>query len=332
MSPAQMMPAEFGPHGGTVMCWPARQEIYRSRTAEAETAHALVANTIARFEPVIMVANPSQVDAARDACDANVTVVEFAIDDAWARDSGPIYVRDEDGELVALDFVFNGWGEKFLPFDQDDLLARRVAGHLGHRSRRVDMVLEGGSINVDGRGLLVTTEQCLLNPNRNPSMDRGEIGGMLARELGAEHIVWLPHGLALDDDTDGHVDNVAAFTPTGHLLLQGCSDTAEEDHRRMAANLDAARRAADTMGFGVATVPVLPFVDTAAGRKVVPYLNFYVGNGFVVVPVCGHDADAEMTDLIGSHFPGRAVIGLDVGEILAVGGGGIHCITQQVPA
>lgn len=326
-----MMPAEFGPHRCTVMCWPARPEIYRSRTAEAESAHALVANTIARFEPVVMVADPVRVADARRACESNVTVVEFPIDDAWARDSGPIYVRDDDDELVALDFVFNGWGEKFVPFDQDDQLARRVAGHFGDRTRRVDMVLEGGSINVDGRGLLVTTEQCLLNPNRNPSMSRDQIAQVLEGELGATDVVWLPHGLALDDDTDGHVDNVAAFTPTGHLLLQGCSDAAEEDHRRMAVNLDTARRAAESLGFDVATVPVLPFVETTTGRKVVPYLNFYVGNGFVVVPVCGHDADDDMVGLIGDFFPGREMVALDVGEILAVGGGGIHCITQQIP-
>lgn len=327
-----MMPAEFEPHRATLICWPARDEIYRSRLADAEAAHALLARTIAAFEPVVMVAPPGRGDRAKEACGSSVSVVEIPIDDAWCRDSGPIYVRDEDGEFVALDFIFNGWGEKFLPFDHDDQLARRIAEHMGDTSRRVDMVLEGGSINVNGRGALVTTEQCLLNPNRNPTMSRTRISDMLRTELGAESIVWLPHGLALDHDTDGHVDNVAAFTPTGCLLLQGCDDESEADWARCASNAQVARASADDAGYEMATVPVLPFVETIEGRRVVPYLNFYVGNGFVTVPVCGHEADDDMVQLIAEYFPGREVIALDIGEILALGGGGIHCITQQIPA
>lgn len=326
-----MMPAEFEPHGRTIICWPARPEIYGSRLVEAEEAHALVANTVAEFEPVTMVANPQHVERARKACVGDVTVVEMVIDDAWARDSGPIYVRDEDDELVALDFIFNGWGEKFLPFDQDDQLPSRLARHFGGPTRRIDMVLEGGSINVDGRGRLVTTEQCLLNPNRNPTMNRGDIAAVLERELGTNRIVWLPHGLALDHDTDGHVDNVAAFTPTGHLLVQDCEDAGEEDHARCAANLREARRMGEEFEFEVATIPVLPYLDDPSGRRVVPFLNFYAGNGFVAVPVSGHPADSDMVQMIGEYFPGRKMVPLDVGGILAVGGGGIHCITQQVP-
>lgn len=327
-----MMPAEFEPHRATLMCWPARPGIYRSRVGEAEEAHALLANTIADFEPVVMIAAPGHGDRAQAACGANVSVIEIPIDDAWCRDSGPIYVRDVDDELVALDFIFNGWGEKFLPFDHDDELARRVAAHMGGASRRVNMVLEGGSINVNGRGTLVTTEQCLLNPNRNPTMTRDAIESVLRDELGAESVVWLPHGLALDHDTDGHVDNVAAFTPTGHLLLQGCTDEAEEDRARCAANEHVARIAAPDLGYEVAVLPVLPFVNGSDGRRVVPYLNFYIGNGFVTVPVCGHAADDDMVSMIGGYFPDREIIPLDIGEILAVGGGGIHCVTQQVPA
>jgi agmatine deiminase len=327
-----MMPAEFEPHSATLICWPVREEIYRSRMAEAEAAHALLARTIAAHERVVMISAPGHGERARDACGSGVDVVEIPIDDAWCRDSGPIFVRDEDDELVALDFTFNGWGEKFIPFDDDDRLAGRISAHLGNASRRVDMVLEGGSINVDGRGRLVTTEQCLLNPNRNPSLSRDDIAGTLSRELGVETVVWLPHGLALDHDTDGHVDNVAAFTPTGHLLVQGCNDVTEDDHLRCATNIGVARRAAAESGFEVAEIPVLPFIHTPDGRRVVPYMNFYVGNGFVVIPVVGHDADADMVSLIGEYFPGREMVPLDVGGILAVGGGGIHCITQQVPA
>ena len=196
------------------------------------------------------------------------------------------------------------------------------------------MVLEGGSINVDGAGNLVTTMQCLLHPTRNPDMSMVDIEVLLGRELGVDAVLWLPHGLALDHDTDGHVDNVAAFAAPNSLLLQGCNDPDEVDHALMRVNEQVARAAvsADGSSFSVEIVPVLPFVETARGRRVVPYLNFYVGNGFVLVPVCGHPADDEMLALIGAQFPGREVVGLDVGAVLALGGGGIHCITQQIPA
>ena len=154
-------------------------------------------------------------------CGGAVEVVELPIDDSWFRDSGPIYVVSPDGSRrVALDWVFNGWGEKFAPWEADDAVARRWAEHAGHEWRSVPMVLEGGSITVDGEGTLVTTEQCLLHPNRNPDLSRADIEATLCAELGVTTIVWLPHGLALDDDTDGHVDNVAAFARPGVLVVQ----------------------------------------------------------------------------------------------------------------
>lgn len=333
MSERTVMPAEFGPHEATLMCWPHRDEIWDGRTEEADHAYAATAAAIAAFEPVTMVAHPRDVERARDACAANIDVVEIPIDDSWARDSGPIWVR-QGKNRVALDFVFNAWGGKFSDHADDAALASRVADRVGDASRSVEMVLEGGSINVDGAGNLVTTMQCLLHPNRNPHLSMIDIEIALDRELGVDSVVWLPHGLVLDHDTDGHVDNVAAFSAPYHLLLQGCSDENEDDFVRLRINEHVARAAVSAEGspFGVDTVPVLPFVDTPSGRRAVPYLNFYVGNGFVLVPVCGHVADDEMLGLIGSHFPRREVIGLDVGEILAVGGGGIHCITQQIPA
>lgn len=327
------MPAEFEPHDSTVMCWPARHAIWAEGIAAAERAHAEVANTIARFEPVTMVAHRSHSKRARAMCGPGVEVVEMPIDDSWARDTAPIWVRGGGAPRTALDFSFNGWGGKFVPHDDDAAFAGRLATRLGHDVRTVDMVLEGGSINVDGAGNLVTTMQCLLHPTRNPQMSMVDIEITLGRELGVDAVLWLPHGLVLDHDTDGHVDNVAAFTAPYTLLLQGCGDPAEDDHARLRVNEQVARAAVSAEGspFSVDVVPVLPFVETAQGRRVVPYLNFYVGNGFVLVPVCGHDADDDMLSLIGAHFPRREVIGLDVGTTLALGGGGIHCITQQVP-
>lgn len=274
-----------------------------------------------------MIANEADADEAADMCGAGVDVVTAPIDDAWFRDTGPIYVT-AGNERIGTHWGFNGWGGKFVPHDNDARLAVTWLKMRGEKCVDVDMVLEGGSINVDGEGLLVTTEQCLLHPNRNPKMGRGEIEASLRERLGCTEVVWLPFGLSLDDDTDGHVDNVAAFIAPGIVMMQGCDDPREEDFSRCAANIAAARAA----GLTVHEIPVLPFVDVDGARVCVPYLNFYFVNGAVVVPTSGHPADTDMLALIGDTIPDRDVIGLDVGTILAIGGGGIHCITQQVPA
>lgn len=301
----------------------------------AEDAHAQVARTIAEFEPVSMIVQPGPaVDRAIELCGGRVEIVELPIDDSWFRDSGPIYVEDGDNDRIATDWTFNGWGTKYAPWDQDDLIAGRWAERAGHRSKRIPMVLEGGSLTVDGEGTLVTTVQCLMHPNRNPTMTKLDIEERLGDELGISTVVWLPYGLADDNDTDGHVDNVAAFARPGTLVVQGCADPDEPDWLRMNVNARWARGTADAAGrlLEVIEIPVLPFVQIGGERCPVPYGNFYIGNGFVLVPTAGHAADADMLAIIAEQFPDREVIGLDVGPILAYGGGGIHCITQQVPA
>ena len=326
------MPAEFAPHERTVMCWPARETLYRDLLGDAEAAHALVATTIARFEPVTMIADVGDGERVAEACGSSVEVIELPIDDSWFRDSGPIYVVDGD-RRIALDWTFNGWGHKFTPIDADAAVARRYAEATGEEVRIVPMVLEGGAIAVDGAGTLITTEQCLLHPNRNPAMNRVEIESALCTELGVTTIVWLPYGLALDVDTDGHVDNIAAFARPGTLLVQGCADESERDWLRTNVDRRCACGALDARGeaIEVVEVPVLPYTEIGGERVAVPYLNLYVANGVVLVPVCGHPADDDMLAVIAEQFPERATIGLDVGAVLAYGGGGIHCITQQVP-
>jgi agmatine deiminase len=329
------MPAEFASHERTVICWPARQSLYGELMSMAEDAHAQVARTIAEFEPVSMIVQPGPaVDRAIELCGGRVEIVELPIDDSWFRDSGPIYVEDGDNDRIATDWTFNGWGTKYAPWDQDDLIAGRWAERAGHRSKRIPMVLEGGSLTVDGEGTLVTTVQCLMHPNRNPTMTKLDIEERLGDELGISTVVWLPYGLADDNDTDGHVDNVAAFARPGMLVVQGCDDPDEPDWLRMNVNARWARGTADAAGrlLEVIEIPVLPFVQIGGQRCPVPYGNFYIGNGFVLVPTAGHAADADMLAIIAEQFPDREVIGLDVGPILAYGGGGIHCITQQVPA
>ena len=327
------MPAEAAPHERTVMCWPARQTLYGPLLPDAEAAHAVVARTIAAYEPVTMIASPgASARAAEAVCGDGVDVVELPINDSWFRDTGPIYVTDGD-HRIALEWTFNAWGGKFDPYDDDAAVARRYAALVGDEMRTIPVVLEGGAIAVDGAGTLVTTAQCLLHPNRNPLLSRTEIEVVLEAELGVTTIVWLPYGLALDDDTDGHVDNIAAFAGLGTLLMQGCADESEDDWLRCNVNIRCARGAIDALGeaIEVVAVPVLPYTEVGGERVAVPYLNYYVANGVVVVPVCGHPADDDMLAIIAEHYPDREVVGLDVGAVLAYGGGGIHCITQQVP-
>ena len=334
--PALWMPGEFAEHERTVMCWPCREEIYPGELmAEARAAHSEVARTVARFEPVTMIVRPGQ-DAhdAAAACGSGVELVELPLDDSWFRDTGPIYVTGMWGRRVALDWQFNGWGDKFERYGADAALASAWAAAHDDDVRTIPMVFEGGSISVDGAGTAVTTVQCLLHPNRNPGLTATQIEANICDELGLSRLIWLPYGLALDADTDGHVDNVAAFAAPGVLVMQGCDDPDEPDWRRMNVDIRTARGALDASGqpIEVVEIPVLPFVEHAGRRVVVPYANYYVANGVVVVPVCGHPADPDMLAIIAAQYPGRETIGLDVGAILAVGGGGIHCITQQIPA
>ena len=321
------MPGEFAAHERTVICWPSRHDLYGNHIGDARLAHAALAKTISGFEPVTMIANAQDAERARLLCGDAVEVVELPLDDSWFRDTGPIYVFDGD-KRIAGNWVFNGWGNKFVPFDKDAALARSFAEFMGHEVRNIDMVFEGGSITVDGTGLLATTEQCLLNPNRNPNMSREQIAATMKYELGADEVMWLPHGLSLDEDTDGHVDNVACFTAPRMLVMQGCDDKSVSDFERLAQN----RRVAETFDVTIREVPVLPRIDVHGVTVQVPYLNFYLVNGAVIVPVCGHAADDDMLALIAEFVPDRQVVGLDVGAILAFGGGGIHCITQQIPA
>jgi agmatine deiminase len=343
------VPPEWEPHERTIVQWPARDDLWGPLRDRAVDDHATIVATIARFEPVTVVAHPRLAEQARVRCDAAldegahpVDVVEIEIDDSWARDSGPLHARTADGARVITGVTFNGWGRKFVPYDQDALLARRWAERSGDPfvealattpgGERIPFVLEGGAVTVDGLGTVVTTEQCLLHPNRNPELTRAGIEAALGEALGATTVVWLPFGLALDDDTDGHVDNLATFVRPGVLLAQGCDDPSEADHDRLCVDLRCLRGALDARGepLEAVEVPVLPFAEIGGERVAVPYLNLYLCNSGAVVPVTGHPADDDSLALIAEHLPGRDVVAVP-GTVLAYGGGGPHCITQQVP-
>jgi agmatine deiminase len=257
---------------------------------------------------------------------SEVEVLELPHDDSWIRDSGPIFVAAGDNRL-GIDFAFNGWGGKFAPHDADDALPEKLCEYLGIPRERAEIVLEGGSISVDGEGTLVTTEQCLLDPSRNPELDKDDLEEALIRLLGLERIVWLDQGLVEDKDTDGHVDNVCQFIAPGRVLLQTVSDPDNPNYGNAQENLRRLRAA----GLDVVELDLLPYLEGGDRPRVVPYTNFYLCNGAVIVPVSDQPTDAEALDRIGACFPDREVVSVP-GAVLAMGGGGVHCITQQVPA
>jgi agmatine deiminase len=323
------MPAETERHRRTLMAWPpdVPQCIFTPGQLEpARHAYAEIVRAIGAYEPVTLVVRPGDLASATHLVGDAAEIVALAIDDGWMRDDGPIVVRAPDGSLHAVHFRFNAWGDKQL-HGADAVVGSAIARHIGLPVHEAPIVLEGGSIAVDGRGALATTERCLLNPNRNPACSRDDIESVLRAFLGVDRIVWLADGIAEDDGTDGHVDNVVAFTPSDRVLVQGCDDPANPNAAIAADNL----RRLDAAGFETVTIPVLPYAEHAGQRVPVPYVNVYAGNGFVAVPVSGHAFDDEACRLIGEQYPGRTVIAVP-GVVLAYGGGGVHCITQQVPA
>jgi agmatine deiminase len=319
------MPAEWAPHERTLMAWPRRRELWGETFEQARADYATVINAIAAFEPVTVLADPRDVADARAAVAGDVEVVARELDDSWLRDTGPIYVVDGRGRRTGVHFRFNGWGESWIPYDHDEDAGRWIASHRGDPVQEAPLVLEGGSIAVDGDGLLLTTEECLLNPNRNPDLGRADIEALLREHLGVERIVWLGQGLVEDRDTDGHVDLIASFFAPGRVLLQAVA----EDNPNFAA-MEENRRRAEAAGIEVVPFDRLAYVEVAGEPIVVSYLNHYVCNGAVIVPVADVEDDEPALETIASVFPGREAVPVP-GRVLAYGGGGPHCITQQVP-
>ncbi|MFE1949888.1 agmatine/peptidylarginine deiminase [Streptomyces sp. NPDC059524] len=327
------MPAEWSEHERCLMAWPVREDLWGSVLDDVKEEYANVARAIAAFEPVTMVAPPGHGEEARARCGQDVTVVEIAQDDSWFRDSAPLFVLDGDGNRAGVDFRFNAWGRKHHPYDSDDRIGALLLDHLGVDRIHSGMILEGGSVTVDGEGTLITTEQCLLHPNRNPEMSRAEIEAELKSRLGVRKVVWLPYGGLLDTETDGHVDGVCAFAAPGKVVVSLPDDPTHPDHARMRANRAVLEATTDAQGrpFEIVDVPQTAFAELAGERIEVSYLNYYVANGGVVVPVAGLPQDEDALAVIAAAHPGRKVVGVRALAI-AFGGGGVHCITQQVPS
>jgi agmatine deiminase len=327
------MPPEFGEHQACLMAWPTttRKDFWGDFFDAAKDDYASVARAIAAFEPVTMICEPGHAGEVRARCGSEVDVLELPIDDSWIRDNGPIFVTDGAGGVAVVDFRFNSWGQKYAPWDKDAAVSARLAAHFGMRRYATDFVLEGGSFFVDGEGTLYTTEQCLLNPNRNPALTRDEIEWHLREYLGVETVIWLQ---AFEDrDTDGHVDGIAQVVRPGTIVLEMPTDPSNHNFAHAKRNAELLEQVRDARGRKVEVLGLEPTTWVRVGTLDVeiPYANFYLPNGGVVVPTAGVPQDEEAIERLSDIFPDRKVVPVP-GAVLEFGGGGPHCITQQVPA
>ena len=319
-------PPEWAPHACVWIGYPSHSDLWEQDLEPARAEVAAFARAVwadGKGEEVRLVAaDPQSVDSAR-ALAPFATIVQEPFGDIWLRDTGPILLK-QASKRVARSFRFNGWGGKY-ELEGDDTVGLRLAEGIGLNGERRDWILEGGAIDVDGTGLAVTTEQCLLNPNRNPGMSRDEIERRLNEDLGIDRLLWLGDGLA-NDHTDGHVDNLARFVGEGRIAIP---DSAGPDDPNTGVYYDARTRAE---GFGLEVVPLPSPGRIERDGEIVPasYMNFYIGNAAVVVPVYGAPNDEAAVEAIGALFPGRVAIGQRADHVLT-GGGSFHCISQQVP-
>lgn len=325
------MPAEWQKHARCWMAWPCREEIWDGRIEETRRAYAEVARAIAEFEPVTMIANPGDVAAASLACGRGVDILPMDIDDSWMRDVGPTYVVDGKGGIAGCDWHFNAWGNTYEFYNNDAKLAELLLAHQGIRRLDAPFVLEGGAIHTDGEGTLLTTESVLLNPNRNPGMSREETEQALRDWIGAEKIIWLPAGYH-EDETDGHVDNVACFVRPGVVLAASCPDRSDPNYEIFSTNLDVLRTGADARGraLEVLTVDQPTRMEENGNRLSSSYVNLYIANGGIVMPGFEDRRDNAAYRTIAQAFPDHNVVQVPSTDIIR-GGGCIHCITQQQP-
>lgn len=329
------MPAEWAPHSRCWMAWPTRVESFgdESRLEAAREAYAEVANTIAQFEPVTFITKPKNVAEVSLQTGTGVSTVSMPHDDSWLRDNGPTFVVDNRGQVAGVCWRWNAWGGLYPDHERDAQVARTVLEHLGMRAYAAPIVCEGGAIHADGEGTLLTTESCLLDPRRNPGISKAEMEEVLSAYLGVRKVIWLGQGLQ-DDETGGHVDNIACFARPGVVLALSASDSADGNHAALADNLARLRAATDAQGRSLEIIEVeqpRPRKLPDGRRMALSYINFYMANGAIVMPVFEDPQDDRVFEVLAKLFPDREIVQQPALDILQ-GGGGIHCITQQQPA
>lgn len=350
------MPGEFEKHKSCWLVWPERTDNWRLGAKPAQKAFVEVAKAIAKSEEVTMCVSQTQYNAAREALPDHIRVVEMSNDDSWMRDIGPSFVVNDKGEIRGVDWSFNAWGGLvdglYFPWDKDDQVARKVCEIEGIDSYRTDdFVLEGGSIHTDGQGTAIVTEACLLHESRNPHLDRAGIEEYLMNYMGVDKVLWLPNGIYLDE-TNEHVDNIVHYVAPGKLVLAWTDDESDPQYASSKAALDYLEGETDAKGRTLEIVKLhIPStvlitkeesegVDSVDGtlprlegdRQAASYANFYIANGAIILPLFDDEKyDRMAVDTLQGVFPDREIIGIPAREII-LGGGNIHCITQQQPA
>jgi agmatine deiminase len=347
------MPGEFEEHESCYMAWPQRCDNWRNGARMAQEAFVQVARAISRFERVVMTVSPEEEMNARRILGDGIDILVARSDDSWMRDIGPTFVRNSEGEIRGVDWIFNAWGGLsgglYFPWDDDDRMAESILVHENVKRYRAPFVLEGGAIHVDGQGTLITTRECLLNPNRNPDLGQEEIELFLKRYLGVDKVIWIGRGV-YNDETDGHVDNLLCFASPGVVLLTWTDDESDPQHEISREALSVLESETDAMGRKLTVIKVhqpspvriteeesegVEPVDgtyprKAGDRLAASYVNHFIANGGVIVPVFGDERDGDALEVMRNAYPGREIVPVYAREIL-LGGGNIHCITQQVP-
>ena len=349
------MQGEFEPHKGTYILWPQRPDNWRNGGKPAQQVFAEVAKIISKYEPITVLVNQDQYINARNMLDSSVRLVEMSNNDSWVRDSGPSFVVNDKGALRGVDWGFNAYGGLvegiYFPWDFDDLLGSKICELEGVNSYDCgDFILEGGSIHVDGEGTCITTEECLLAPDRNPDMTKEQIEKKLKDYLNVEKVLWIPRGVYMDEDTNGHVDNMCNFVKPGEVVLAWCDDENDPQYERSVEAYEYLSNETDAKGRKLkihklsCPAPLLITEEESGGVDVVKgsiprnvgdrmagtYVNYYTGNGFIALPIFNDPNDKKAIKLLKELYPDRKIETVYAREIL-LGGGNIHCITQQVP-
>jgi agmatine deiminase len=335
MTPKQLgfrIPAQWELHAATWMGWPADDLEWHGQLEAVRVEFAALVGTISRFEPVNLLVRDevTEHDAQSRLGGANVVFHRFAHNDVWLRDCAPIFVT-RNGEVAATDWDFNGWGGKFAS-SLDDQIPAFVSSKIGVKLFKPGIVMEGGALDVNGAGSVMTTAQCLLNKNRNPNRSAQEIENLVLENLGLSRMLWLGDGLE-GDHTDGHVDTITRFLNAETIVTNVCEDPSDTNFAPMQQNLETIRTWNDAEGepFGVVTLPLPNNRLEFEGDRLPPtYANFYFCNGALIVPIYGDPNDERALEILRAAVPGREVIGLS-GRALITGGGSFNCVTQQQP-
>lgn len=348
------MPAEFAEHEGCIIIWPERADSWQYGAVAARKAFVEVATAIAKSEKVTVCVSEAQYDTAREMLPSHVRVIEMSSNDSWARDYAPTFVLDREKRIRGIDWYFNAWGGLvdglYFPWDKDNKMARKLCDlfEVDVYDAR-DFVLEGGSIHVDGEGTAMVTERCLLSEGRNPHLTKEEITEKLKAYLNVEKVIWLKYGI-YQDETNEHIDNICCFTAPGEVMLAWTDNEEDPQYAMSKSCYDILSKETDAKGrkLKITKLPLpapiymeeeacdgLIHMDgeptrTVGERLAASYINFYISNGAIVMPGFNDPMDGVAKEIIAKAFPTREVIQVDAKDIL-IGGGNIHCITQQIP-